>query len=86
MTEISLKDIEQLLDVKIAPIEKTLSQHTTALEKLATKQDVRNAVEELARITNTGFADILERLDVRQRVQQLEADIQHIKQALHLTH
>ena len=31
MTEISLKNIEQLLDVKIAPIEKTLGQHTAEI-------------------------------------------------------
>jgi hypothetical protein len=41
------------------------------LKPLATRQDVREAVEELTRITNSGFEDMQRRLDVTERVQKI---------------
>ena len=52
---------------------------------MSTKQDVRDAIDELARITNTGFAEIYQRLDVREQVEKHEHDIQELKKALDLT-
>jgi hypothetical protein len=56
---------------------------------LATKQDVRDAVEELARITNSGFEDIGQRLDVTERVHKIESTLERkftkLEEALHIT-
>jgi len=41
--------------------------------------------KELAPMTKTGSEDVLDRLDVRERVQKLEKDITTIKSALHLS-
>jgi uncharacterized protein YicC (UPF0701 family) len=62
------------------------------LKPLATKHDVREGVEELARIiANTvanpmeeRFAKLESRIDVTERVQHLETDMQKIKEALHI--
>ena len=61
------------------------------LSPLATKQDVREGVEELARITSAGFArteerfDELEtRLDVRERVARVEHNLQRIAKELNI--
>jgi hypothetical protein len=50
------------------------------LKGLATKQDVREAVEELARITNTGFED----LDVTSKIQIFERKFRRLEEALHI--
>lgn len=42
----------------------------------------QNSVEELARMTQAGFEDVLERLDVRERVTVLEKDIKHVKSVI----
>lgn len=59
------------------------------LRPLATKQDVTDAVDELARIVGDGFLGerhyLAERLDVGERVQQLEGDMQKIKLALRIS-
>lgn len=55
-----------------------------AIEPLATKKDVRNVVEELARITNSGFEDVLGRLDVRERVAIMKKKFHKIEEALHI--
>jgi hypothetical protein len=54
--------------------EQTIAKLATKddLKDLATKQDIREAVEELARITNSGFEDIQQRLDVSEKVQKLK--------------
>jgi len=58
------------------------------LKGLATKQDIREAVEELARITNSGFEDIQQRLDVTEKVQKIETTIERkfakLEEALHI--
>ena len=62
------------------------------LKPLATKRDVREGVEELARIIADTVANPMEerfaklelRIDVTERVQHLEADMQKIKEALHI--
>jgi len=49
MTQLTEERFDQILTEKLAP--------------LATKSDVRNAAEELARITSAGFTRIEERFD-----------------------
>jgi hypothetical protein len=63
----------------------------SAVAPLATKSDVRDAVEELARITSAGFArteerfDELEtRLDMRERIKNFERKFQKLEEALHI--
>jgi hypothetical protein len=72
--ELSREYFEQHLADKLAP--------------LATRQDIREAVEELARITNAGFTDIQKRLDISERVQKIETAIDHkfakLEEALHI--
>jgi hypothetical protein len=53
-------------------------------EIMATRQDVRDATDELARIVNAGFEEVYRKLDVREQVEQHERDIQDIKRALKL--
>jgi hypothetical protein len=54
------------------------------IAKLATQKGVREGVEELARIVSAGFEDVRERLDVRERVTQVEHKLEKIAEALHL--
>ena len=74
MPELTKEYFEQHLADKLAP--------------LATKQDIREAVEELARITNSGFEDIQQRLDVTERVRKIETIIERkfnkLEDALHI--
>ncbi|MGH9428220.1 MAG: hypothetical protein ACRD2L_18200 [Terriglobia bacterium] len=59
---------------------------------LAAKTDVREGIEELARIIATTvanpmehhFAEVKAELAMHQRVRQLETDMQRIKEALHI--
>jgi len=59
-----------------------------AVAPLATTRQVQEivdkAVEELARITNSGFEDVLDRLDVRERMAKMEKKMMKIEQALHM--
>jgi len=75
---VTQESFEQTLTEKLAP--------------LATKQDVREGVEELARITSAGFShaevrfdEIEGRLDVRERVSRVEHSLQLIAKELHIT-
>ena len=61
---------------------------------LATKNDLQKAVlplatkdqiEELTRMTKDGFDDVLDRLDVKERVQRLEKQLSDLRTALHLS-
>ena len=77
MTQLTEERFEEILTEKLAP--------------LATKADVREGVEELARITSSGFArteqrfDELEsRLDVTARLQTFERKFQKLEEALHI--
>jgi hypothetical protein len=74
MSELTREYFEQHLADKLSP--------------LATKQDVRAAVEELARITNSGFEDIQQRLDVTERMHKIETTIERkftkLEEALHI--
>jgi hypothetical protein len=54
---------------------------TEKLAPLATKEQI----EELARMTKHGFDDVLERLDVRERVARVETNLQRIAKELHIT-
>jgi hypothetical protein len=58
------------------------------IKNLATKTDIREAVDELARITNSGFEDIQQRLDVTERVQKIETTLERkfarLEEALHI--
>ncbi len=51
---------------------------------MATKQDVRDAVAELARITNGGFEEVYRPFDVRELVEQHTEQIEEIRRALNL--
>jgi hypothetical protein len=75
MTELTKEFFEQTLDKKLKE----------AVAPLATKQDVRDGVEELARMVSTGFEDIQERLDVHKLIQVHERKLQKIEEALHIT-
>ena len=55
------------------------------LKKLATKQDLKTEVAQLAGMVQRRFDDVERKLDVRVRVENNERDIRVIKQALHLT-
>jgi hypothetical protein len=81
MSEVTLKAIEQLLDAKF----------NEKLAPLATKLDVRDGVEELARMVNDGFVrteqrfDELEtRLDVTEQLKTFERKFQKLEEALHI--
>jgi hypothetical protein len=54
---------------------------TEKLAPLATKEQI----DELARMTKHGFDDVLERLDVRERVTRVEGNLQRIATELHIT-
>ncbi len=61
------------------------------VDKLATKTDLKDQTEELARITKTGFdgvdkqlAAITKMLDVRKDVEALKLQMKDIRQALKL--
>jgi hypothetical protein len=49
------------------------------------RQDIKDAVEELARVTNAGLEEVKGQLDVREEVGRLKGDVLKIKQALHLS-
>lgn len=53
---------------------------TAKLAPLATKEQI----EELARMTKHGFDDVLERLDVRERMYVVEQKLLKIGEALHI--
>ena len=84
--ELTKKELEQVLDQKITnlPTKDDLQKAIVASEKkIITRID--EAQEELARMTKSGFDDVLERLDVKERVQKLEKEMISIKAALHLS-
>jgi hypothetical protein len=54
---------------------------TEKLAPLATKVQI----DELARMTKHGFDDVLERLDVRERVTRVENSLQRIATELHIS-
>jgi hypothetical protein len=77
MTQLTEERFDQILTEKLAP--------------LATKQDVREGVEELARITSAGFAhteerfdEIGTRLDVTAQLKTFERKFQKLEEALHI--
>ena len=70
MTQLTEERFEEILTKKLSP--------------LATKQDVREGVEELARIVSGGFNDLQERLDVAQQLKSFELKFQKLEEALHI--
>ena len=57
------------------------------LKGLATKQDVQDGVEHLARMTSAGFASVEERfneLDVKAQLKAFERKFQKLEEALHI--
>jgi hypothetical protein len=62
----------------------TINALHTAVAPLATKQDVREGVEELARMVAEGFEDVQHRLDVQQLIQAHERKFQKLEEALHI--
>jgi hypothetical protein len=83
MSEVTLKALEQLLDNKLK----------AAVAPLATKQDVSNAVEDLARIIadtvaapfTERFNSLEEAMKVKDDVQTLKRQMAEIRAALHLS-
>lgn len=61
---------------------------STKEDILSTKEDIlfstKKDIEELARITSKGFEDVIKRLDVRERVEKLERQMETVKGALNL--
>ncbi len=55
------------------------------LKKLATKEDLKSEIAQLAGMVQRRFDDVERKLGVRVRVEKNERDIRVIKQALHLT-
>jgi hypothetical protein len=51
---------------------------------LATKADLKEEIEGLARMVADGFDDIQQRLDVRDRVATVEKKLVKIEEALHI--
>jgi hypothetical protein len=77
MTQLTEERFDEILTQKLAP--------------LATKQDVREGVEELARMTSAGFArteerfdDIKQRLDYAEQMKMFERKFQNLEEALHI--
>ena len=74
-------------------MELTKEHFDRALTDLATKDDLQKAVaplatgeqvEELARMVSSGFEDIQNRLDVREKVIAFERKFQRLEEALHI--
>lgn len=70
MTQLTEERFEQILSEKLKP--------------LATRQDVREGIEELARMVNDGFDDMRERLDVTEQLHSFERKFQKLEEALHI--
>lgn len=60
MTQLTQERFEQILDGRLKGLA-TIADLKEAVRPLATKQDVRDGVEELARIVSTGFEDVQRR-------------------------
>ena len=91
MSELTKELFEQSLDKKLKGLA-TTADLQKAVAPLATKQDVREGVEELARITNAGFSrtedrldEIEQRLDVNEQMKTFERKFQKLEEALHIT-
>ncbi len=91
MSELTKEHFEETLDKKLKGLA-TTSDVQNAVAPLATKQDVREGVEELARITSGGFArteerfdEIETRLDVSVKLKTFERKFQKLEEALHIT-
>ncbi len=55
------------------------------LKNLATKDDLKTEIEQLAGMVERRFDEVERKLDVRDQVARHDRDIRTIKQALHLT-
>jgi hypothetical protein len=83
MTQLTEERFEQILEQKLKGLATTAGLEK-AVAPLATKEDVREGVEELARMVSAGFDDIRDRLDVRERVSRVEHNLQRIAKELHI--
>jgi hypothetical protein len=79
MTQLTEERFEQLLDKRLTNL-----ATKDDLKPLATKRDVREGVEELARIVKAGFDGIDRRLAVTKDVEVLKLQMQEIRHALKL--
>ena len=52
--------------------------------KVDLKSYIKEENEELARMVNTGFEDVIKRLDFRERVEELERKMSKMEKALNL--
>jgi hypothetical protein len=81
MAELTTEYLDKKFSEQTAALKSYVEERTASL---ATKQDVRDAADELARMVNAGFEEVYSRLDVREQVGQHSRDIQEIKRALKL--
>jgi AmiR/NasT family two-component response regulator len=72
---------KEYLDAQFAQLSRDISG---IKETMATRQDLRDATDELARMVNAGFEEAYRRLDVREQVERHERVLQEIKQTLKL--
>ena len=82
MTQLTQESFERILQDRLQE----------AVAPLATKQDVREAVGELARITSSGFArteerfdEVEKRLDVHELFEMHERKFKKLEEALHIS-
>ena len=80
--ELTKQELEKIFDQKLSKVATRDDLHGSEKKIIAR---IDKAQEELAQMTSHGFDDILDRLNVRERMQKLEKDMAKIKVALHLS-
>lgn len=85
------KELNGYTDTKSQELEKNLKSYTDRktdqLEqnlKGFIKQEIKEEIESLARMTSKGIEDVLKRLDVKERVERHERIIQQLAAAINL--
>ncbi len=77
--ELTKKHFDEQLSKLVATIDSRFETQTQILMTHADEQ-----VEMLARMVQKGFEDLQERIDVRERVTQLEEEMKRMKKVLHV--
>lgn len=78
---------EGLQDVKkdVAKLASRVDGLTSKVDGLASKKDLEDQIEGLATMVQREFVALNRKLDVRERVEKLEQEMQFVKQALNIT-
>jgi predicted amino acid dehydrogenase len=79
-----VKNFAEKDDLKSLASKEDLQKTILAAEKRIINR-IDDAQEELAIMAKNGFEDVLDRLDVTERMQKLETEMAKIKTALHLS-